>query len=86
MGLEKPIELHVDVVKTTPNNFPSHVGYDTSTQVRDTSTVDLEKTYWINMGSVCPERPSFTLLSLLLLLSNAFHKMSQKLLAEHSHS
>ena len=35
--------------KTTPNNHPSHVGCDTSTPVCDTSPVDLENSYWINM-------------------------------------
>ena len=42
------------VVKTISNNHPSHAGCDTRPQACDTGPVDLEKSYWINMGGrVC---------------------------------
>ena len=39
------------------------MAYDTSTQIHDTSTVDLENLHWNSMGSVCPS----SLVSHLLL-------------------
>ena len=33
------------VIKTTSNNHPGHVGWDTKPPVWDTRPVDLEKTY-----------------------------------------
>ena len=38
------------VIKTTLNNHPSHVGWDTRPQFRDTRPVDLENSYWINIA------------------------------------
>ena len=63
MGWGKTLITACDVIKTTSNNHPSHVGYDTKTHKHDTKTVDLEKTCWINMGAIVPEEASFTLLS-----------------------
>ena len=51
------------VIKTTPNNHPSHVVCYTSAQVCDTSAVDLENLHWNNMKSVCPRTRLFTLLT-----------------------
>ena len=44
-GAVKTHIIACGVIKTTPNNLPKHVAYDTSTQVFDTSTVDLENSY-----------------------------------------
>ena len=62
-------------IKTTPNNHPSHVGWDTSTEVCDTSPVDLENSYWINMESVCPETGNSSLLASMsgMLQSRELH-------------
>ena len=49
-GTVKTHIIACGVVKTTPNNHPSHVGCDTSAQVCDTSAVDLENSYWNSMG------------------------------------
>ena len=51
MGVGKNHIHACGVIKTTPNNHPSHVGCDTSTQVSDTNAVDLEKTCWNYMGA-----------------------------------
>ena len=45
MGRKKPYLTACVVLKTILNIHPSHVGYDTSAQVHDTSAVDLENSY-----------------------------------------
>ena len=59
------------VIKTTLNNHPSHVGYDTSTQVPDTSPVDQENSHWINMAKK-PGHYTY----LLLLMSQKLYNLS----------
>ena len=42
------VKTHMDacgVIKTTPNNLPSHVGCDTGAQDCDTGAVDHENSY-----------------------------------------
>ena len=63
MAVKPPITA-CDVIKTTPNNHPSQVGYDTSAQVSDTSAVDLEKTCWNYMGQISPGKAFISLLAL----------------------
>ena len=43
------------VVKTIPNNHPSHVRCDTSAEVCDTGAVDLENSYRNCMVRISPE-------------------------------
>ena len=60
------VKIHLTacgVIKTTPNNHPSQVGYDTETHKHDTKTVDLENSYWNNMEARVRNSALFYLLS-----------------------
>ena len=61
-GAGKTLITACDVIKTTQNNHPSHVGWDTRPQDCDTRPVDLEKTCWNYMEAIGPETVGFTLL------------------------
>ena len=54
-GAVKTHIIACGVIKTTPNNHPSHVGYDTETHKHDTGPVDLENSYWNNTDRKWPE-------------------------------
>jgi len=77
----KPHITACDVIKTTPNNHPSHVGYDTETHKHDTKTVDLEKTCWNYMGKkvldirLCIYCPGLMLKSLIPYLKNKIFRI-----------
>ena len=52
------------VIKTTPNNHQSHVGYDTKPHVHDTRPVDLENLHWNSTGDLLPRTVTIPLLLL----------------------
>ena len=61
-GAVKTHIIACGVIKTTPNNYTSHVGCDTSAEVCNTGAVDLENWYWNSMEPKSPSIPSFHLL------------------------
>ena len=69
IGCKKNHITACGVLKTTPNIHPSHVGWDTSAQILDTSAVAPENSYWESIESSRPSSLDFYLLMLTPIYS-----------------